>query len=159
MKQKLIFALIVVTILIAIPKGYSQNVVITLNDGSTTNNPLSSVKDLTFSTDEMFLETTASVKSSYQLSNIRKVTFSELVAVNNTTANKGTFYVYPNPVAEEMHIGNLGTENVNIRIYRLDGTLVKQQKVSDESAIDVGNLMKGIYMIQANTSTLKFIKL
>jgi hypothetical protein len=77
-----------------------------------------------------------------------------------------SFVVYPNPAKEfiKVAINNfMASENSTIRIYGVDGRLLKQQLLQkDLTEVDVSELVKGVYIIQLaeNTKTgiIKFIK-
>jgi hypothetical protein len=77
-----------------------------------------------------------------------------------------SFVVYPNPAKEfiKVTINNFMTsENNTIRIYGVDGRLLKQQLLQkDLTEVDVSELAKGVYIVQLteNTKTgiIKFIK-
>ncbi len=66
--------------------------------------------------------------------------------------------VYPNPSMNELFIKGMELGDV-LRIYTIDGTLVKTQVVESEiTRIDVSNLAVGSYLIQSKGNVVKFIK-
>lgn len=66
--------------------------------------------------------------------------------------------VYPNPSMSELFIEGMEVGDV-LRIYAIDGTLVKTQVVESEiTRIDVTNLAVGSYLIQSKGNVVKFIK-
>ena len=66
--------------------------------------------------------------------------------------------VYPNPTMDALFVQGLNKGDV-VRIYTLDGTLVKTQTVEDELLqISVEDIAVGSYLLQSNTNVVKFIK-
>ena len=66
--------------------------------------------------------------------------------------------VYPNPSMDELFIEGMEIGDV-LRIYAVDGTLVKTQEVESEiTRIDVTDLVVGSYLIQSKGNVVKFIK-
>jgi hypothetical protein len=66
--------------------------------------------------------------------------------------------VYPNPTMDALFVQGLNRGDV-VRIYTLDGTLVKAQTVEDELLqINVDDIVVGSYILQSNTNVVKFIK-
>lgn len=66
--------------------------------------------------------------------------------------------VYPNPSMNELFIKGMELGDV-LRIYTIDGTLVKTQVVESEiTRIDVSNFAVGSYLIQSKGNVVKFIK-
>lgn len=92
----------------------------------------------------------------YALSDIRKITCNE---IEGTNENKETaLSVFPNPVHDIMMLRNLdGTQTV--RIYAIDGHLVKSTETDGSQPIDISSLSLGIYLVKIQSQTLKMIKL
>ena len=66
--------------------------------------------------------------------------------------------VYPNPSMNELFIEGMEMGDV-LRIYAVDGTLVKTQVVESEvTRIEVSDLAIGSYLIQSKANVVKFIK-
>ena len=66
--------------------------------------------------------------------------------------------VYPNPSMDELFVEGMHVGDV-LRVYTVDGVLVKVQEVEDEvTLIDVRELAVGSYLIQSGDNIVKFIK-
>ena len=66
--------------------------------------------------------------------------------------------VYPNPSMDELFIEGMEIGDV-LRIYTIDGVLVKTQVVEKEvTRIEVSDLVVGSYLIQSKANVVKFIK-
>ena len=66
--------------------------------------------------------------------------------------------VYPNPTMDALFVQGLEVGDV-VRIYSLDGRLVKMQTVVSETMqIMVSDIAVGSYILQSNTNVVKFIK-
>ena len=80
------------------------------------------------------------------------------LAVNTVTKNK--IAIYPNPAHTSIHISTLSDANFNVEINNLLGDVIL--KKSNQNAIDISSLPKGIYIISVaqggKTHTQKFIK-
>ena len=68
--------------------------------------------------------------------------------------------VYPNPVADFLYISeNFSKEECNIRIFSLDGKLIKSTVTNKGvTKIDIQELRSGMYILELNNSALKFVK-
>ena len=66
--------------------------------------------------------------------------------------------VYPNPSMDELFVEGMHVGDV-LRVYTMDGVLVKVQEVEDEvTLIDVGEFAVGSYLIQSGDNIVKFVK-
>jgi len=68
--------------------------------------------------------------------------------------------VYPNPVTDFLYISeNFSKEECNIRIFSLDGKLIKSTVTNKGvTKIDIQELRSGMYILELNNSALKFVK-
>ncbi len=73
--------------------------------------------------------------------------------VSNTYATE--IKIYPNPAKEVLHVSN--AKSSEYKIFDISGKLVKSGTLNNGS-IDVNSLTKGIYMIQVDKVSKKFIK-
>jgi len=68
--------------------------------------------------------------------------------------------VYPNPVSDVIYIQNAPETAFSVSIYRINGVLVLTTKVSSgNKSIDVSYLPNGLYLLNVNNRTFKFVKL
>lgn len=65
--------------------------------------------------------------------------------------------VYPNPVADILRLETHDNNQDKIRIYNINGTLIKQLDYTKE--INVSHLKQGVYFLRINNSTVRFVKL
>ena len=105
-----------------------------------------------------FLDRSGEEIASKKIEDVRKISFVE----GGTTAIKNAediiMIVYPNPTMDALFVQGLNKGDV-VRIYTLDGTLVKTQTVEDELLqINVDDITVGSYLLQSNTNVVKFIK-
>lgn len=95
--------------------------------------------------------------ASKKIENVRKISFVEGETAVENIADI-TMIVYPNPTMDALFVQGLNRGDV-VRIYTLDGTLVKTQTVEDELLqINVDDIAVGSYLLQSNTNVVKFIK-
>ena len=76
-------------------------------------------------------------------------------ALHNATATD--LSVYPNPTKDVLNISGV-EKDTELRIYDISGKVVLQQTASGNTAINVENLDKGVYVIAAGTNKVKFVK-
>lgn len=117
------------------------------------------------------------VEQSIELATIKKITFENNLVVVTTTEGQVTF---PQSEMEKMFfsvtptaIKELPTESNNMQvsgntlqvkgngllhIYSSNGTLVRMAKVEEQASISLGNLPKGIYIINLGNQTIKVTK-
>ena len=101
-------------------------------------------------------------------------TFGSTLIIDNVIVNFNTlknidfqaskFRIYPTVASQEINIvkGNTPNSNYTFRIINLEGQILNEQKrfiSSDtETKIDISELKKGVYFIQTEGFTSKFIK-
>ena len=104
-----------------------------------------------------FLDYSGEEIASKKIENVRKISFVEGETAVENIADI-TMIVYPNPTMDALFVQGLNKGDV-VRIYTLDGTLVKTQIVEDELLqINVDDIAVGSYLLQSNTNVVKFIK-
>ena len=79
-----------------------------------------------------------------------------LLSLNNNLTNKA-IYIYPNPVTNFIKVSGL-KQAKNFRIYNMIGAKILEGVINNNKSIKVQNLSKGIYFLNFDKSTLKFIK-
>lgn len=91
------------------------------------------------------------------IKDVRKISFTEEgTAVESV--DDILMVVYPNPTMDALFVQGLSIGDV-VRIYSLDGELVKKQTVESEIVqISVNDITPGSYILQSNTKVVKFIK-
>ena len=129
-------------------------------NGSLKGTALTSLSKITFSTGNMLVRKTDATTDSYVLADVSKVTFGIFSGINDVSSNSPALSIYPNPATSFIQLRNLPeAKGFNICIYSLAGSrLMQQYLTSTTSTIDVSTLNKGMYLLNVNGSTLKFIK-
>lgn len=78
-----------------------------------------------------------------------------------TENSSNTILFFPNPVANFLHLAY--TENADLKIYNLNGEILKSQSINSNPMIDVHDLNSGIYLLKITSAkeilTLRFVKL
>ena len=136
----------------------STQMTIYLNDGAERTYFMTPSDRVYFEDNEVLVvETTVTMRSDrYNLADIRKITCAEAVGV--TEASGTSPFLSPNPVHDTFILRNLNGEET-VRIYALDGRLMKSMEVTSEQHIDISDLPFGLYLVKTEHQTLKMIKL
>ena len=94
------------------------------------------------------------------LADAAEVTFSNSVpeSVEGVEAERLAVTLFPNPVTSEIRLQGLRQE-AQARILGLDGALLIEATLTPANGrIDVAALAAGVYVLQVNETTVKFIK-
>lgn len=114
---------------------------------------------LYFESDNLYIKTDGTMApTTIPVGIIQKITFAEITTAITAIADKQKISLYPNPSSDFFRIGTSSTENLKVRVYSLTGQLVHQGIYVKEQSIDVSNLITGVYLVQINNSTFKFVK-
>lgn len=65
---------------------------------------------------------------------------------------KASISIYPNPVKDAFHIDSAGIEIDTIKIYDLNGRLLKEQNNAINDGINVSALSQGVFILEIETS-------
>jgi hypothetical protein len=72
--------------------------------------------------------------------------------------NAASFKVYPNPAVNKLHV-DLSTANSTVAIYNSVGIKMEETVVNGTHHVfDVSRYAKGLYIVKANNSVVKFVK-
>ncbi len=128
-------------------------------DGTTQEFNVTTAGKLYFASDNLFVkldETTT--PTTIPVSIIRKITFSSALASTTFGESENNLVLYPNPSSDVFRIKSDLNEELKIYIYSLQRQLVHQGIYQSDEDINVSNLSSGLYLVQVNGSTIKFIK-
>lgn len=153
----LIFLLFAVLIL-----AKSQSLYLKTKDGSIITKSLATLERFAFSNDNLLINYLSGPVETYSLSNISKLSFKSAVTGVDELSLSGTaiMKVYPNPVSDIIYIQNAPERSYQISVYRINGSLIYNTKMnSGEKSIDVSFLQSGLYLLNVNGLTFKFVKL
>lgn len=120
--------------------------------------PVSEVAYMLFTDDS---EEFAIVKTDGEMMvGVSEVTFSQSVpeSVEGVDAERLAVTLFPNPVTSELRLQGL-RENAQARVLSLDGALLIEATLTPNNGrIDVSALAAGVYLLQVNKTTVKFLK-
>ena len=90
---------------------------------------------------------------------IRKIIFGNAaIPTDALEVSMGNIRFYPNPTSDRLTISGLEA-GYAIRIYANDGKLIEATTADSNTAtLPVSHLAQGTYLLQINTSIIKFIK-
>lgn len=130
--------------------------VITRHNGDEQIYQLDENDRISFPNDEILVITQNGTDIQILISEIRKVTFNEVLATaENEAKNIG---IFPNPTNNSFTISGInGFQQMNI--YSFDGKLVKCEIIDCGQSIDISGLPQGLYYVNINKQNFKLIKL
>lgn len=123
---------------------------------------LGKLKTITFHGNELSLNFKDESDSRFHFSSVKTLTFSGIQASGiSTLANAAkSISLYPTSAAETIYFTNLPDAENNIVIFRTDGTVVMQTRISSSNpTVPVCTLSGGFYLVKINNQLLKFYKL
>jgi len=107
----------------------------------------------------------AAGKNYYRLSIIDRdnaVTYSPIRAIDFGTSGTATLNIYPNPVAESLHIGiDDPAGQMDIRVINTQGQIVRTVRSTGARIVDVPvkDLNNGVYVVEVNGPRIKYSQL
>lgn len=156
--MKKLFTLLIFTCFASILFGSKEYIIIEYFSAEQQELELKQIATIEFTSKYIyFLDRSGEEIASKKIENVRKISFVEgETAVDDV--DDISMIVYPNPTMDALFVQGLNKGDV-VRIYTLDGTLVKTQIVEDELLqISVEDIAVGSYLLQSNTNVVKFIK-
>ena len=84
--------------------------------------------------------------------------FEIKIGINEAENNIALFTISPNPATNNLQINICEAGKYTMEIYSVNGTMVKQEQISQSSTIDVSALVPGNYFIKIYNSTTTGIK-
>lgn len=135
------------------------HLVITLNDGTEETYDMLNTSYMYFDNGEKLVitETIDGMTAvTYPLADIRKITCQEVEGTEeNTDLN---IAVFPNPTHDKVTFRNVRGKQT-VKIYALDGRLMKSFQVTDSQTVDISMLPQGLYLVNIDYNTFKMMKL
>lgn len=142
----------------------SQNKYIRPITGTQTAYAISNIQKLMFSNGNLLVTPLSGNIGSHALTGVRYLNFIDLTLnTTNPATVKESYYVYPNPVKEVLHVF-INTDALlisDVSIISLEERILLQQQNinSSETRIDVASLPRGIYLCRiSNENTTQIVK-
>ena len=138
--------------------GMAQTkVTLTFQNATTQEIEVNAFGKIYFSNDYMYIDDGTTVPYSFAVSDIRKMTFDEVLGVNDITTE--SFKVYPNPVHNELYIRSDDFQPHPYQLFSTDGRLLLQGESREGDPVNVSDLPTGLYILKINNSSFKISKL
>lgn len=156
------FCLIIVVLLFASSyvKADELNVYLKNTDMSPVRIQISDISTIKFKPNRFIVNLQDNTSNKFYFSDTNKISFSTAnTLIERTNADASTANVFPNPVGNHLTINNIEKMyGSDIYIYSITGLLVEKHTQWNGETINVSNLTPGVYFININSTTLKFIK-
>lgn len=156
MKQKHVYSILLVAILVATPLLQAQNMVLRLQGGTDQTIPLSNLQKITFSNSNLVLNYVTGTTQSYGFSSLEKLFFSPYTSLKPSSTPKAD--ILYNATDNQVHFRNLPEGRYPVSVYRLDGVAVLNTVISNNESVDMSGYPASIYLIRINNQVLKFKK-
>ena len=136
---------------------YAQDVTFTIvkTDGTTASYVMSSDAKIYYSDTQLFIDNNGQTVS-FDLSSLRKAYFSAPQSTEDIDNQQ--LAIYPNPAKDVLKINNI-SDNQEVTIYSISGTIIKKVSVSGDAEINISELRPGMYVVSAGNMFSKFIKM
>lgn len=141
--------------------AFSQTgVVITYYDNTQQQFNVQTTGKLFFSGDnlQIQIDDTVTQPTSIPVTIIQRITFTNNLSTTQQSAAAIRLNLFPNPGSEYIQISSADEEILQVKIYNSNGQLLQNGSFFPMQNIDVSNLESGIYLVQVNGVTLKFMK-
>jgi len=153
--KNLLLTLVFTTLMSSTLSAENVTVKVIMKNGEENSYTMDANSKITYSESEMYLAAEEG-NFTFQIAEIRKVLFEQLDAIEENPAT--TLSVYPNPVKDVVILNNI-TENQEVTVNSVTGSIVMRTVVSSENTIDVSSLKDGVYFVKTNNQIAKVIKL
>ena len=138
--------------------GTAQTLVtLTFHNGSTQEIEVSASGKIYFSDNYMYINDGTTVPFSFAVENIRNMTFTEVLGIQDIKTE--SFTVYPNPVRNEFYIQGNEAQNYRYALYALDGRMLMNGIGQDLTLVSIDKLASGLYILKINNTSFKINKL
>ena len=157
--MKLRFCLIMILLLLTSSLSKADELIsIYLNNSDTSpvRIDVSTISSIKFKTTKFVINNNDNTSDDFYFSDVIKIAFNEENGTSIETVNSQTTSIYPNPVKDNLIIKNV--TDSDICIYSITGVLVAKYSQWNGETIDVSHLSSGIYFVNTNSTTLKFVK-
>ena len=152
MKKWLFLYLAVVAISV---QATATNLVLSRSSGTQLLQDIAAIGKVVFVGDDLqLLAHDGTVLAQEPIAEVQQITFaegSESTSVEGTTTSGIT--IYPNPTQDRLMVQ--GAEGQTLRVYDLQGRLLKQ---TESTEVKVEDLANGTYLLQIGTQVVRFIK-
>lgn len=160
--MKLKFCLIVCLLLLA--NCYTKadellNIYLSNSDMSPVRIEISSISSIKFNSNRFTVNTKDNTSEKFYFSDVTKITFDNGKTSIETIESTSSASIYPNPAKNNLSIkGTNEMHGTDIYIYSMTGVLVAEHSQWKGETIDVSHLNPGVYFVNINSTTLKFVK-
>ena len=142
-------------------QAYSQtNITVKYLNDAEQSFSLSEKGKLYFDDKNLFISENGESVSEILISDIRNIRLNNNVSsIETDKANEAKIIsVYPNPASDYIYLTNTDSEKVLISLFTIEGRLLMKTEHSISEPLNISKYPAGLYLIQVNSQTVKFIK-
>jgi hypothetical protein len=148
------FLLLFFVLLSELP-SFSQNILISLKDGSTSSIPVSQIKKFIFAEGSVCIkQTNGQDWEVFMLNNLEAIQFSLSTNLKPYPSSDADYF---NTNTGVLHLSDIG-DNTLVCIYQMDGRIILKRILSKNEELNIQSLPKGMYFVKVNENGFKFLK-
>ena len=138
----------------------TQTMILESNNGYSSTLDLSSIESIVFEGNNLVVHKISCGDNYFNAPYSKTVTFGTgTTAADYTEDTSNSISIFPNPVSNSLVINKLSDTQADVRIINAKGAVVKSTIMySQQSSIDISDLTNGLYFIQIDKQSTKFIK-
>ena len=161
MKKQLLTALLfLATVFGFLTASKAQSVelhaIVTLNNGQEQTFYLTEDDQFAFEGQETLVISAQGSIERISIDDIRKIEFTDVTGTEESPAKSPLFF--PNPVKSTIVLGDIDNGKI-IRIYSIEGRLLRQFEAPANKQLDLSDLPSGLYIMNLGEKNYKLLKL
>ncbi len=157
MKQHLLLLLLTLFLTAHYESIIGQSILIETQTGETHTELLSNIQNLHFATGDLVLQLNNGSQTTFALSGLKKLRFDTSIGIADQRVEK--LMVIPNPATSFIKLKGLPGNARNLSVFTPDGRLLLKQGIESGSPqINISSFAEGIYILNIDGQTAKFIK-
>jgi hypothetical protein len=159
MKQSFFLLLAVLLVTGLSFESIAQKLLIRMNNGDENSEQLNAIQKLYFSGNDLIVDFKSGTEDQYALPDVRKLYFDPMVVIHENAGKDGELLVFPNPAGNMITVKGIPVKEGMFRMFLMDGRVILYGNITgDHMNIDISALPDGLYLLNIEGYTTKFVK-